>query len=65
MFTVVMSLTHVVLIGTNQTTLEHVAARAMNDQENDVLDEMHSFWACKYVPFFLSFLLLARIRYRY
>ncbi|KAH9957783.1 DHHC palmitoyltransferase-domain-containing protein [Russula dissimulans] len=47
MFTVVMSLTHVVLIGTNQTTLEHVAARAMNDQENDVLDEMHSFWACK------------------
>jgi len=62
MFTVVMSLTHVVLIGTNQTTVEHVVARAMNDQENDVLDEMHSFWARRCVPFSL---MLARIPYRY
>jgi len=44
-FTVVMTLTHVVLIGTNQTTVEHVVARDVNDRENDVLDEMHSFWA--------------------
>ncbi|KAI0289309.1 DHHC palmitoyltransferase-domain-containing protein [Multifurca ochricompacta] len=45
-FTSAMLMTHIVLITTNQTTVEHVAARAMKDRENAVLNEMHSFWAC-------------------
>ncbi|KAF8263132.1 DHHC palmitoyltransferase-domain-containing protein [Lactarius quietus] len=31
---------------TNQTTVEHVAAQAMKDRENEKLNTMHSFWSC-------------------
>ena len=41
--------THLVLIGTNQTTVEHVAARMIKDREQDTLDEMYSFWAFRSV----------------
>lgn len=45
-FTSAMLMTHIVLISTNQTTVEHVAARAMKDRESDTLNAMHSFWGC-------------------
>jgi hypothetical protein len=48
-----MFLTHLVLIGTNQTTVEHLAARNMKDRENATLDEMYSCYAFRFVPFFL------------
>ena len=48
-FTVAMLSTHLVLIGTNQTTVEHVAARMIKDREQDALDEMYSFWAFRSV----------------
>ena len=44
--------THFVLIGTNQTTVEHVAARSIKDREQDALDERYSFWAFRSVLFF-------------
>ncbi|KAI9463940.1 DHHC palmitoyltransferase-domain-containing protein [Russula earlei] len=47
MFTLTMSSTHIVLISTNQTTVEHLAARTTKDREKEVLDEMHSFWSFK------------------
>lgn len=46
MFTSAMLMSHLVLISTNQTTVEHVASRAMKDRENETLNEMHSFWGC-------------------
>ncbi|KAH9053825.1 DHHC palmitoyltransferase-domain-containing protein [Lactarius vividus] len=45
-FTSAMFASHIVLISTNQTTVEHVGARAMKDRENDTLSKMHSFWGC-------------------
>jgi palmitoyltransferase len=44
-FTVAMVSTHIVLIGTNQTTVEHLISRTMKERENETLDEMHSFCA--------------------
>ncbi|KAI0000765.1 DHHC palmitoyltransferase-domain-containing protein [Russula compacta] len=44
-FTTAMLSTHIVLISTNQTTVEHIVARATKERESAVLDEMHSFWA--------------------
>ena len=41
-----MLMSHLVLISTNQTTVEHVAARAMKDRETETLNMMHSFWGC-------------------
>jgi palmitoyltransferase len=41
-----MLMSHIVLISTNQTTVEHVAARAMKDRESETLNTMHSFWGC-------------------
>lgn len=41
-FTVAMFSTHLVLIGTNQTTVEHLDAHNTKDRENDMLDEMYS-----------------------
>ncbi|KAI0248920.1 DHHC palmitoyltransferase-domain-containing protein [Lactifluus subvellereus] len=41
-FTLAMLTTHIALISTNQTTLEHISTRAMKDRETAVLDEMHS-----------------------
>ena len=41
-----MLMSHIVLISTNQTTVEHVAARAMKDRESETLNMMHSFWGC-------------------
>ena len=49
--------THLVLIGTNQTTVEHLAARIIKDREQDTLDEMYSFWAFRSVFLVLSPLL--------
>ncbi|KAH8988336.1 zf-DHHC-domain-containing protein [Lactarius akahatsu] len=45
-FTSAMFMSHIVLISTNQTTVEHVAVRAMKDRENETLNNMHSFWGC-------------------
>ncbi|KAH9039078.1 zf-DHHC-domain-containing protein [Lactarius pseudohatsudake] len=45
-FTSAMLVSHIVLISTNQTTVEHVAVRAMKDRENETLNNMHSFWGC-------------------
>ncbi|KAI9452304.1 zf-DHHC-domain-containing protein [Lactarius psammicola] len=45
-FTSAMLTSHIVLISTNQTTVEHVASRAMKDRESETLDKMHSFWGC-------------------
>ena len=50
-FTWAMLMSHLVLISTNQTTVEHVAARAMKDRESESLNAMHSFWGCVCVPF--------------
>lgn len=44
--------THLVLISTNQTTVEHLAARDIKDREDATLDEMFSFCALRFVPFF-------------
>ncbi|KAI9453633.1 DHHC palmitoyltransferase-domain-containing protein [Lactarius psammicola] len=44
-FTSAMLTSHIVLISTNQTTVEHVASRAMKDRESETLDKMHSFGA--------------------
>jgi len=41
-FTFAMVSTHILLISTNQTTVEHLVARSMKDREKEVLDEMHS-----------------------
>ena len=41
--------THVVFISTNQTTLEHFIARETKDREKEVLDQMHSTCAFRYV----------------
>jgi len=41
-FTVAMFSTHLVLIGTNQTTVEHLAAHDIKDREDATLDEMFS-----------------------
>lgn len=46
LFTSAMFISHLVLISTNQTTVEHVAARAMKDREGETLNKMHSFWGC-------------------
>ena len=54
-FTSAMLMSHIVLISTNQTTVEHVAARAMKDRESETLNAMHSFWGCVCVfPLLLS-----------
>jgi hypothetical protein len=53
-FTVAMVSTHIVLIGTNQTTVEHLISRTMKERENETLDEMHSFCAFRFVFSFLS-----------
>lgn len=45
-FTSAMLMSHIVLISTNQTTVEHVAARAMKDRESETLNTLHSFWGC-------------------
>jgi hypothetical protein len=54
MFTVTMVSTHIVFISTNQTTVEHLAARTVKDREDVTLDEMHTFCAFGSVSFFLS-----------
>jgi len=46
-----MFLTHLVLISTNQTTVEHLDAHDMKDHENATLDEMYSCCAFRFVPF--------------
>ena len=46
--------THIVLIGTNRTTVEHLVSRTIKERENETLDEMHSFCAFRFVLFFLS-----------
>ncbi|KAH9966372.1 DHHC palmitoyltransferase-domain-containing protein [Lactifluus volemus] len=45
LFTTAMLSTHIALITTNQTTVEHISTRAMKDREDAVLDDMHSFCA--------------------
>ena len=47
--------THLVLISTNQTTVEHLAAQDMKDREDATLDEMYSCCAFRFVPFSLSY----------
>jgi hypothetical protein len=47
--------THLVLIGTNQTTVEHLAAHDMKDRETATLDEMYSCCAFRFVPFSFSY----------
>jgi hypothetical protein len=47
--------THLVLIGTNQTTVEHLAAHNTKDRENDMLDEMYSCCAFRFVHFSFSY----------
>lgn len=44
--------THLVLISTNQTTVEHLAAHNTKDRENALLDEMYSCCAIRFVPAF-------------
>jgi hypothetical protein len=44
--------THLVLISTNQTTVEHLSARDLKDREKVTLEEMYSFCAFRSVPFF-------------
>ena len=44
--------THLVLISTNQTTVEHLAARDTKDRENGMLDDMYSCCAFRFVLFF-------------
>lgn len=51
MFTVAMVSTHIVLIGTNRTTVEHLVSRTIKERENQTLDEMHSFCAFRFVLF--------------
>ncbi|KAI0270885.1 DHHC palmitoyltransferase-domain-containing protein [Russula aff. rugulosa BPL654] len=46
-FTVAMFSTHLVLISTNQTTVEHLAAHNTKDRENALLDEMYSCCAIR------------------
>ena len=43
--------THIVLIGTNRTTVEHLVSRTIKERENQTLDEMHSFCAFRFVLF--------------
>jgi hypothetical protein len=42
--------THLVLIGTNQTTVEHLAVHDVKDREDATLDEMYSCCAFRFVP---------------
>ena len=44
--------THLLLISTNQTTVEHLAGHDMKDRESAMLDEMHSCCAFRFVPSF-------------
>ena len=44
--------THLVLISTNQTTVEHLASHTTKDRESDMLDEMYSCCAFRFVLFF-------------
>ena len=46
--------THLVLIGTNQTTVEHLAAHDVKDRESAMLDEMYSCFAFRFVLFLFS-----------
>ena len=50
-FTVAMFSTHLVLIGTNQTKVERLAAHDMKDREDATLDEMFSCCPSRFVPF--------------
>jgi len=45
--------THLVLISTNQTTVEHLAAHDVKDREDGALDEMYSCCAFRFVSFSL------------
>ena len=44
--------THLLLIGTNQTTVERLAGHDMKGRKSAMLDEMYSFCAFRFVPLF-------------
>jgi hypothetical protein len=47
--------THLVLISTNQTTVEHIAAHDTKDREDATLEEMYSCCAFRFVLFSSSY----------